>query len=91
MNKEEKINLIKLWLQKFGYRDNEGFWYEINVDGKNLHLGLQYNYDDNDGAELDPYCWCNNSFKLVAQYISEFNEDELDVIYKELLKIKSHY
>ena len=31
MNKEQKVNWIKCWLQKFGNRDNETFNTEVVV------------------------------------------------------------
>ena len=87
MKKEQKINYIKYWLQKFGERDNETFNIEVEVNGVIFHISMQYNFDEC-GDEILPYDWCRNGFKhLITNSISDRTESELDEIINKL-KIK---
>lgn len=80
MNREEKVNYIKCWLQKFGDRDNETFRTEVYLDGIYWTICMQYNFDD-DGNEISPYDWCVYSFKHVRENaIADRTENELDGI-----------
>lgn len=60
MKKEEQINLIKSWLQKFGERDNETF----SIQLEKWRISMQYDYDL-DGSRIDSMNWCCSSFKHV--------------------------
>jgi hypothetical protein len=89
MTKDQKINWVRLWLQKFGERDNEGFNAEVKIDGIVYELWLQYNYDEQ-GEEIDPNDLvsprfeCNNRFE-------DMSEEELDGISKELASQALYY
>ena len=99
MNKEQKIILIKAWLQMFGDRDNETFYIEVIVPAKPYmriwNISIQYNYDWEEGYEITPYNWCrfrfdddtNNKLGRNAS-ISDRSEEELDEIIEALNKIK---
>ena len=41
-----QINKIKFWLQKFGKRDNKGFSFDCEINGKQLSLFIPYNYNN---------------------------------------------
>lgn len=87
MNKEQKVNWIKCWLQKFGNRDNETFNIEVVVGEIVWEISLQYDYDF-DGDILEPYDWCRSGFKhLRNNKISDRTDEELDKIISQL-KIK---
>jgi hypothetical protein len=43
MNKEQKVNWIKCWLQKFGNRDNETFNTEVVVGETTWEISI-YSY-----------------------------------------------
>lgn len=84
MNKEQKVNWIKSWLQKFGNRDNETFNTEVIINNIIWDIKLQYNYDF-DGDENSPYDWCTSSFKHVHDnFISDRTDEELDEIINQL-------
>lgn len=84
MNKEQKVNWIKCWLQKFGNRDNETFNTEVVVGETTWELSLQYDYDF-DGDRLEPYGWCRSGFKhLRNNQISDRTGEELDEIVNQL-------
>ena len=81
MNKEQKVNYVKCWLQKFGNRDNETFNTDVLVGDINWSISLQYNFDD-DG---EPYDWCRSSFKHIRNnQISDRSDEELDDIINQL-------
>lgn len=87
MNKEQKVNWIKCWLQKFGNRDNETFNIDVIVNATVYNISLQYNYDF-DGDRCEPYNWCRNGFKhLNNNQITDRTDDELDLIIDQL-KVK---
>jgi len=92
MNKEQKVNYIKMWLQKFGNRDNETFNVEIKRNGDIIwFISLQFDYDE-DGDRLEPYDWCRNGFKHMRNNtISDRTDDELDEIILNLKSIKTVY
>lgn len=84
MDKEQKINWIKCWLQKFGDRDNEAFNTKILVNETTYELSLQYDYDF-DGDKLFPYDWCRTGFKhLKNNRLSDRANEELDDIINQL-------
>ena len=85
MNKKQKVNWIKCWLQKFGNRDNETFHTNVIIGNINWELSLQYNYDF-DGDECNPYHWCRSGFKHLCNTISDRSDEELDMIIKQLSK-----
>ena len=88
MNKDQKVNFIKLWLQKFGNRDNETFNIEVQIDGVIWEISMQFNFDE-DGEEMYSYDLCRNKFKhLTDNKISDRSEEDLDKIIKELKSIK---
>ena len=89
MNKEQKVNWVKCWLQKFGNRDNETFNTDVVVGETTWELSIQYDYDF-DGDRLKPYSWCRSGFKhLRNNQISDRTDEELDGIINQL-KLK-HY
>jgi len=84
MNKKQKVNWVKCWLQKFGNRDNETFNTEVVVGEINWRLSRQYDYDF-DGNRLEPYDECSRSFKHVHDnQISDRTDEELDAIINQL-------
>jgi hypothetical protein len=90
MTRNEKVNYIKMWLQKFGDRDNETFNTEVFVGETLWELSLQYSFDE-EGKELQPFDWCRHGFKHVFDNsISDRTDDELDSIISNL-KIKQSY
>lgn len=90
MDKEQKVNYVKYWLQKFGNRDNETFNTEVVVGETTWEISLQYNFDD-DGNQCEPYDWCRSSFKhLRNNQISDRTNEELDEIIKQL-KVKKFF
>lgn len=96
MNKQQKINYIKFWLQCFGFRDNETFNINVEIDGNYWELMLQYSYSD-DGLRLEPMDWCgvfgdNETRKLIPSKSFDYRtEEELDVLIKKLKSIKQFY
>ena len=91
MNKEQKVNWIKYWLQKFGDRDNETFNTEVVVGETTWEISLQYNFYD-DGHQCEPYDWCIRGFKhLGDNQISDRTDEELDDIINKLKLIKEFY
>jgi hypothetical protein len=91
MNKEQKVNWIKCWLQKFGNRDNETFHIEVVVGDTYWELSLQYGYDF-DGDRIDPNDWCCSGFKhLHNNKISDRTDGELDRIIDQLKLIKEYH
>ena len=90
MNKDQKVNWIKGWLQKFGNRDNDTFHTEVTVGGTNWEISLQYDYGYG-GEKYEPYDWCSNGFKHVYNNtISDRTDDELDSIIT-VLKSRDNY
>lgn len=84
MNKRQKINWIKAWLQRFGDRDNETFNIEIMVDNIIWKISLQYNFDF-EGEQLEPYDWCRRNFKHVHNNtLYDRTEEELTRIIEQL-------
>jgi len=80
MSKTLKENIIKLWLQKFGDRDNESFTTEVIIGNTTWSLSLEYSFSD-EGDQLEPYDYCRSSFKhLFENTISDRSEAELDQI-----------
>lgn len=84
MNKEQKVNYVKFWLQKFGNRDNEMFSTEVVVGETTWEISLQYNFDD-EGEQCEPYDWCRSGFRhLRNNQISDRTDEELDEIINQL-------
>jgi hypothetical protein len=91
MNKEQKVNYVKCWLQKFGNRDNETFNTEVVVGKTTWEISLQYNFDD-DGDQCEPYDWCRSDFKhLRNNQISDRTDEELDEIINQLKSKRFFY
>jgi hypothetical protein len=91
MNKEQKVNWIKCWLQKFGNRDNETFNKQITINGITWELSLQYDFDF-DGEKLEPYDWCSNNFKQIHNNrIQDKSNEELNEIINKLNSIQTYY
>jgi hypothetical protein len=91
MNKEQKINYVKYWLQKFGNRDNETFNIEVLVGETIWEISLQYDFDE-DGDKIEPYDWCRNGFKHLQNcQISDRTDNELDNIIVQLKLKQSFY
>jgi hypothetical protein len=91
MDKEQKVNYIKCWLQKFGNRDNETFNTEVVVGEKSWYISLQYNFD-NDCNQCEPYDWCRSSFKHVNNNtISDRTDEELGDIVNQLKSKQVNY
>lgn len=84
MNKKQKVNWIKYWLQKFGNRDNETFNTEVVAGETTWQISLQYNFDF-DGDRLEPYDWCRRDFKHIHDnQISDRTDEELNEIINQL-------
>ena len=84
MNKEQKVNYVKCWLQKFGNRDNETFNTEVVVGETTWRISLQYSFTD-EGDQINSYDWCSRSFKHVHDnQISDRTDGELDEIINQL-------
>lgn len=92
MNKEQKVNYVKYWLQKFGNRDNWTFNTEVVVGKTTWAISLQYNFDD-EGYKNEPCDWCRSGFKhLRNNQLSDRTDEELDAIINQLkLKNKKDY
>jgi len=91
LTKEELINVIKCWLQKFGNRDNETFNIEVILGDTYWDISLQYNFDEV-GNQIEPNDWCRSSFKHVRNNsLSDRTEDELLVIIDFLYRKQSSY
>jgi len=89
--KEAKVNYIKYWLQKFGDRDNESFFTKVILKDITWDITYQFHYDEN-GEEVEPYCWCSIGFKdLHDNLISNRTEEELDVIAWHLKNKQEYY
>ena len=89
--KEQKVNIIKLWLQKFGNRDNETFNQKVTVGDTTWDIWLQYDFHS-DGSTIEPYNMCSKGFKhLVKATLEDRTEEELNDIITELEKIKKIY
>jgi len=91
MNKEEKINAIKAWLQMFGERDNETFSTDVFLNNHSWTISMQYNYDLREGFVIEPNDWCMCSSKQYSKnHIKDRTDEELDQIL-EHLKNKQNY
>lgn len=89
--KEHKINIIKLWLQMFGKRDNETFNQTVTVGNITWNIWLQYSFHEY-GDVILPYNSCSMGFKhLQNATLEDRTEEELDGIIAELKKIKKNY
>jgi hypothetical protein len=86
MQTVQLINAINAWLQRFGHRDNECFYYDI----ENWHLMLQYHYDL-DGEIYEPFSWAHKGTKLGSRGLDTYDESTLKEILSILLKVKKHY
>lgn len=88
VEKQNKVNCIKLWLQRFGDRDNDTFYKDIKVGDINWHISMQYTYAD-DGDEIISNDWCRHGFKHTFDNgIADRTEEELDAILFQLHEIK---
>lgn len=81
---DSRPSLIKFWLQKNGERTEEGFTYEVNVNGVIWNLFLGYSYNDR-GWHLEPIESCTaENINPNFTKISDRHSDDLDDILKEL-------
>jgi len=91
MNKEQKVNYVKFWLQCFGNRDNETFHITVTVASQMWRIWLQYNFD-NEGDEIEPNNDVSWSNKLVKGLnIEELTEDQLDSLIGALKQHQTHW
>lgn len=91
MNKEQKINYVKFWLQCFGERDNVTFNKDVTVNGQRWSIWLQYNFD-NDGDQLEPYSHVSWSNKLVKGLsFEQLSEEQLDSLIEALKEHQTHW
>jgi hypothetical protein len=86
MNQTQLINAIHAWLQRFGNRNNDTFYYDIGE----WHLSLQYHFDL-DGEQYEPYSWVNRGSKLGSTTLETYDEKVLQDILTLLLKVKKHH
>ncbi len=90
MNRTQKENYVKLWLQVYGGRDIDGFYTTIKVSDKlewRLHLGY---YIDEDFDETTPFVWCHSYFKSQDNnLLNDRTNEELDDIINSLETFKS--
>lgn len=90
-NKKQKLNMIKLWLNMFGERDNETFSIrDLKIGKETYHIWLQYQFDEN-GDEIAPYLGYSNSDKLIPNSLPYIREEVLDEIILKLKSIKEYY
>jgi hypothetical protein len=91
MTIEQKINYIKLWLQRFGDRDNETFNKRVTVGDKRWSIWMQYSFSD-DGYLIDPYTDVSWSNKLVKGLsIEDLTEEQLDSLIVALKEHQTHW
>lgn len=84
MNKEQKVNYIKFWLQRFANRNNEGFTTKVRIGDTEWDLFMQFDYNDG-GERFEPMDWCTKNFKHVHDNsIDDRTEEELDAIIEQL-------
>ena len=91
MNKEQKVNYVKFWLQCFGERDNETFNIRVTVGDKRWSIWMQYSFSD-DGYLLEPYSSVSWSNKLVKGLsIEQLSEEQLDSLIEALKEHQTHW
>lgn len=91
MNKEEKVNYVKFWLQCFGERDNETFNKDVTVNGQRWRIWLQYNFA-REGYQIEPYSSVSWSNKLVRRLsIEGLSEEQLDSLIEALKEHQTHW
>ena len=84
MNKIQKINIIKGWLQRFGDSDGETFSIIVITATETWDILMQYDYDV-DGDRLLPFNLCYKSFKHMWDiHLEDRIEIELDEIIEQL-------
>jgi hypothetical protein len=86
MGKQEKINWIKWWLQRYGERDEDTFSIDVDFKDRRLYIALQYNFS-NDGGEYQPMCLFKTNNKLNAEYIQNRTDEELEAAIEKLKSI----
>jgi hypothetical protein len=95
MDRQEKINWIKWWLQRYGERDEDTFSIDVEwllstesavFENRRLYIALQYNFGS-DGSEYEPMCFFETSDKLNAEYIENRTDEELEVAIEKLKSI----
>lgn len=88
MNKKQKINYVKFWLQRFGERNNDIFFKDVKINDKIWSLWLQYSFDE-DGDELDPNSSVSCSNKMDRGLrIEELNDEQIDCLIVSLKQLK---
>ena len=91
MNKEEKVNYVKFWLQCFGDRDNETFNKRVTVGAKRWEIWLQYNFAS-EGYQIEPFSDVSWSNKLVKGLsIEELSEEQIDSLIISLKELQTHW
>jgi hypothetical protein len=86
MDRQEKINWIKWWLQRYGERDEDTFSIDVDFKDGRLYIALQYNFGS-DGSEYEPMCLFKTNYKLNAEYIGDRTDEELEIAIKKLKSI----
>lgn len=90
MNKEQKVNWIKYWLQRFGNRDKSTFNVSVDLGEITWEISMQYNYSFS-GRELNPFDWCSYHFKHTFNNgISDRTDEELDQIISKLKTMQNY-
>jgi hypothetical protein len=92
MDRQEKINWIKWWLQRYGERDEDTFSIDVEwllstesavFENRRLYIALQYNFGS-DGGEYEPMCLFKTNNKLNAEYIQNKTDEELEEAIEKL-------
>lgn len=89
MDKQEKVNKVKFWLQRHGERNEQGFTHDIifnDFHDENIVYGLtlDYNYGI-EGEEYDEVAYCRKHYKhLRNNTIKDLSDEELDEIIEVL-------
>lgn len=85
MNREQKINHIKYFLQKFGERNYIGFVIDLYEGDSMWQLGLEYSYNSKCVSVAEPYCWCVYGDKHFPDCdIKDRTDEELDKVISRL-------
>jgi hypothetical protein len=95
MDRQEKINWIKWWLQRYGERDEDTFSIDVEwllsaesavFEIRRLYIALQYNFGS-DGGEYEPMCFFKTNNKMNAEYIQNRTDEELEEAIEKLKSI----
>lgn len=84
MNKEQKINYIKYWLQRFGKRDDSKFGVSVYLDNYPTHICLSYGVTSGGNICENHFWWTKRSegtlYWDTKNKIEELPEETLDLI-----------